>query len=106
MGDWVFVDSANSSADKIYASLPCTVIEFLIPFAGAADVNVENVNFHVLLVLLFKLHHMFEGVHATEVATVGVMLFVSAADALDEGYAVGFGSVALADDFAACRSCS
>ena len=102
MGFWVFVDAAYASADEVYASFPCAVIEFFVAFAWTADVHVENVDFHVFLVLLFKLNHMLERVHAAEVATVRVLVFVSAADALDESDSVRFLPVGLANDFAAC----
>ena len=75
---------------KLYASFSCAVVEFLVAFAWAAYVHVENVDFHVFLVLLFKLNHMFERVHAAEVAAVWILVFVSAAHALDESDSVWF----------------
>jgi hypothetical protein len=70
VGFRVFVDSAYSAADKVYSSLTCAVIEFLVTFAWAAYIHVKYIDFYIFFVLLFDLDNMLKRVHAAEVATV------------------------------------
>jgi hypothetical protein len=48
----------------------------------------EYVDFDVFFVFLFQLHHVFERVHAAEVATVRIMRLIPTAHTLDECYAM------------------
>ncbi|VTR68840.1 hypothetical protein DESC_720218 [Desulfosarcina cetonica] len=87
LGIWIFADFGDLALDQndVFVFLDL-IVEFLVPVAGRTDIDVKNVYLGIRI-LLTDVGGVFERSHTADVRTVGQVILVTGAGALDEGHA-------------------